>query len=107
MLQDICAKLLLGRAEIASLVLKAGATAPAEGAIGYVRGTGQRALIALESRDGRLLIIMEGESGSIARIIDAHDIYPTEREARFCGRPPSLTRSPRLPHWQPAAEVAA
>lgn len=107
MLKDICASLRLGTDEIAALAFEAGAALPAVGSMGYVRGTGGRALVALESNDSRLLIILEGEGGSIARIINAADIYPIEREARFCGRAPSTARLPRQPFWQPAAEVAA
>lgn len=107
MLKDICASLRLGPDEIAALAFKTGPSLPVAGTFGYVRGTGARALIALEGRDGRLLIIMQGDSGSIARIIDAADLYPTEREARFCGRAPQPSRPARLPHWRPAAEVAA
>lgn len=107
MLKDICASLRLGTEEIAALAFNAGPSLPAAGTFGYLRGTGARALIALEGRDGRLLIIMEDDCGSIARIIDAADLYPTEREARFCGRAPQPSRSARQPFWQPAAEVAA
>lgn len=106
MLKDICASLRLGTEEVAALAFNAGPSLPAAGTFGYVRGTGARALIALEGRDGRLLIIMEGDSGSIARIIDAADLYPTEREARFCGRVPRSSRPARLPYWQPGAEAA-
>ncbi len=79
---------------------------PLAGSTGYLRGTATKARVLRRNGDGTCLVQLfhrhprtwawepaPGSSGN--REVAEADLYATEREAMFCGRPPKGRRETR------------
>lgn len=80
---------------------------PLPGSTGFLRGTAERVTVLQRGADDTCTVKIEQppylspeqrlewarRGASLTRRVAEADIYPTEREAQFCGRPPKGRRT--------------